>query len=211
MTEQHTPKPLTVLKWTLLTWAGWAAGIALIIGLGTLNEAAGISPEGQSVVGIGMGAGVGFMQWLALRKHVRSSHRWIWFSILGFSIAYILCDVILYFAGFHPDYFIILGTAAGALITGWLQYKYILRDISPFAKSWIAYCFLAWMLAHLLTMGAFLSNFRINDYIPRFLAITLAFIFILIGGPLLGFISGRRIVFILNRRTDAGMTAPEKQ
>ena len=63
-------------RWVLFTTYGWMIGILIVVSLAALSEAVfNIKDEsgGQAVVGIGMGAGVGMMQWLVLRKNLNGS------------------------------------------------------------------------------------------------------------------------------------------
>ena len=193
--NQISQKALSVNKWILYTCVGWTIGILLIILSGILLETIRIEIGGQSILGIGMGLGVGLMQWLALRKHSETGKMWIWFLFIGLSIPFIFLDVLSAFIELKPENYILIATAFGGLFTGWLQYRFILSKISDKAKSWIIYSSLGWIVSTLVTM----SLFWLNLHIERHFAIPLAFIFILIGGPLLGLITGYSIVSILER------------
>ena len=201
--EQQIQKPLKLKKWIWLTIAGWFIGVALVIGLGILAETILQGKEGlggQALVGVGMGIGVGLMQWIILRKYLRSALNWLWCSILGFTVAYVAFDIVASFItiGFDGATILPLATFIGALISGWLQYAFVLKKSVANSKGWIVYNAVAWLLAHLLTMGMFLIEIPKQSGVLGVLIIILAFVFILIGGPLLGFITGRFLVSKIN-------------
>lgn len=203
--NQESQKQLTQSRWIWLTIAGWFIGVALVIGLGILAETILQGKEGlggQALVGVGMGIGVGLMQWILLRKYLRSALNWLWCSILGFTVAYVASDVVAFFItiDFDPGTILPLATFIGALISGWLQYVFVLKKSVANSQGWIVYNAVAWLLAHLLTMGMFLIKIPKQSGVLGVLIIILAFVFILIGGPLLGFITGRFIVPLINKQ-----------
>ena len=208
MTEK-IQKQITVTRWTLLTWAGWTAGIIFIIGIGAIAETFGLGSDsgGQAIIGVGMGAGVGLMQWVALRNHLKSPFRWFWFSLIGFSVPYFCFDLVNSFITIDitADKALVFTTAIGGVLTGWLQYNYMLKGISPKAGRWVLYNGAAWLTAHLL----FNSFFALNTHgLPRYIVIPLALIMMLVGGggaPVLGIITGRAMVSILKNDNE-----PEK-
>jgi hypothetical protein len=46
------------------------------------------------MLGIGMGIGLGFMQWLILRKWIADALNWIWFLVLGLTIPFLLFELL---------------------------------------------------------------------------------------------------------------------
>lgn len=191
--NQVVQRPLTVSRWTLQTTVGWFIGFVLIISLGIVSENAGIGD--QSIVGIAMGFGVGFMQWFLLKKISPIGKSWMWFSTMGLSVPFILYDILGPQFNLRPESALPFATALGALLAGWLQYRYILAAISPKSKRWIVYNCIGWLIPCLLAMSLDLVN-RIHP--PEYIGIPLAFIFILGGGPILGLLTGRTIVAILS-------------
>ena len=94
-----------------------------------------------------------------------------------------------------------IATTLGALISSWLQYKFILRNITSKASNWIAYNTIAWLLAHLITSGLILINMKASFDIPKVINAVVALFFLTVGGPILGFITGRFIVPVINKQT----------
>jgi len=190
-------------KWILLTWSGWFVGVALVLGLSAVLEMlqAGKLLGDQSAVGIGMGFGVGLMQWIMLKNHLKSSQGWIWSSLIGFAIGYIAVDKYCSSLSLKPESYLPFATALGALITGLLQYFFILKKVSNSAMSWIWVSFFAWVVAHLMVQGLFLIDHKsLETYMPRILGIFITIFCILSGGPLLGYVTGKKIISILKDR-----------
>ncbi len=197
-------KQLTMKRWVLFTTYGWFVGILLVVGLAVVGEVTskvvGIR-SGQAAVGIGMGAGVGLMQWLAIRKYLLSSQGLFWSTIIGFSIAFILQDIVAVILEFvKSDASIAVETILpftvllGSLISGWLQYIFVFKKITAKSANCVLYSMIGWLLAALVTMGATQLNIKFGENIPKVLVAILASLFLTIGGPILGYITGRFIV-----------------
>ena len=204
--NQESPKQLTQNRWIWLTTAGWFIGILLIVGLAMLGEIilhAKDESGGQAAVGISMGTGVGLMQWVVLRRYLESVQKWLWFSIFGFTLSYVSFDLIAtnINLAIKAEVALPIATTLGALISSWLQYKFILRNITSKASNWIAYNTIAWLLAHLITSGLILINMKAIFDIPKVINAVVALFFLTVGGPILGFITGRFIVPVINKQT----------
>ena len=204
--NQESPKQLTQNRWIWLTTAGWFIGILLVVGFAMLGEIilhAKDESGGQAAVGIGMGTGVGLMQWVVLRRYLESVQKWLWFSIIGFTLSYVSFDLIAtnIDLAIKAEVALPFATTLGALITSWLQYRFILRNITSKASNWIAYNTIAWLLAHLITSGLILINMKASFDIPKVINAVVALFFLTVGGPILGFITGRFIVPVINKQT----------
>jgi hypothetical protein len=204
--NQESPKQLTQNRWIWLTTAGWFIGILLIVGLAMLGEIILHAKEesgGQAAVGIGMGTGVGLMQWVVLRRYLESVQKWLWFSIFGFTLSYVSFDLMAtnIDLAIKAEVALPIATTLGALISSWLQYKFILRNITSKASNWIAYNTIAWLLAHLIISGLILINMKAIFGIPKVINAVVALFFLTVGGPILGFITGRFIVPVINKQT----------
>lgn len=133
-------------KWIKATFIGWFLGIILILVLSSLFDAIGI--EGfQFFLGIGMGAGVGFMQGRLLRTSGFVNTSWLWTSVAGMGLPFIISDLLIISGGLSlGSYYIPVCIASGSIVVGALQYVY-LRKFSPRAARWILGCSLGWILA----------------------------------------------------------------
>ncbi|MCC7513879.1 MAG: hypothetical protein IT212_04200 [Bacteroidia bacterium] len=195
-------------RWVLFTTYGWFIGILLVVGFALIGEVLSNTigiPGGQAAVGIGMGAGVGLMQWLAARKYLTSSQKLFWFTFIGFSLAFILQDIVaITLDSVKPDVSVKVETMIpftvllGAFISGWLQYKFVFKKIIDKAVNWIFYSMASWLLATIITMGTPLLKFNMGENFPKVLIAIFAALFLTIGGPILGYITGRFIVTKVN-------------
>jgi hypothetical protein len=195
-----TQKSLTMKRWVLFTTYGWFMGILVIIGLALLAEALINTTEesgGQAIVGIGMGIGVGFMQWMAIRNTLIASGRFFWFTVIGFSFAFILRDFVseiintkIVAVPISVEVTIPFAVLLGGLVSGWLQYRFILKKTMDQAVHWISYVVVGWLLATLITMTMPLLSIKTAENFPKVLIVIIALLFLSIGGPILGFITG---------------------
>lgn len=178
-------KQFTITRWTISTFWGWQLGVIFILLLSSFLDFIGIEYM-QFYLGVGMGAGVGFTQWWLLKKYIVVKKKsWIWFSILGMGIPFIILDLLLIT---NSNYKPVLGISFGALALGLLQYS-VLKKYSAKAGVWIFGCFSGWSLAVLTT---FSINYTIR-LSAIFSTLVLAFInlfLILAGGIVLGIVTG---------------------
>jgi hypothetical protein len=196
------PKPLSKLTWIWFTTAGWFAGFAFTLLIGLPLEALGIG--NQSMIGIGMGAGVGLLQALLLRRYGISGKIWFWTSFIGMSIPYILFDLLAEKIKMRPEEVLPIITAIGSLLMGVLQYNFQVALISKNSKSWIVVNCVGWTLAHIL-LNALDFNFIKQLNLPVFFNVLLAVVLIMGGGPVLGLITSRSIVSILKSHEKMGL------
>lgn len=143
-----------------------------------------------------MSIGMGIMQWIALKRYRINGGKWVLSSAAGFTISFLLLDGLSYFLNLKPEVGLPFATALGSFISGWLQYHFILADISNKGKKWVVYCVLGWVLAALAEQGVYSLPIK-HFHLPRYVDISIAFLFILIGGPVMGLITGPTIVDIL--------------
>mgnify|MGYP000250285469 CR=1 FL=1 len=175
----------TSSKWILFSSLGWLLGVILTLVFSVTFDAIGI--EGlQFFMAIGMGLGMGFMQWRFLNAHIKISKQWISYLAIGLTIPFLVLDIIKQFVYFQPDALLIaLCISAGSIITGLLQIKLI----KPYIKSsilWIALSFLGWTLAGLSIFSVDYTH-HISDHNLTLFFINLSAL--LIGGPIVGFIT----------------------
>lgn len=200
--EKAFRKPLSELTWVGFTTAGWFTGFAFTLLIGLPLEALGIG--NQSMIGIGMGAGVGLLQARLLGRYGISGKIWFWTSLIGMSIPYILYDLLAEKIKMRPEEVLPIITAIGSLLVGGLQYNYQLKSISKKSKSWIALTCLGWTLAHIL-LNALDFNFIKQLTLPVSFNVLLAVALIVGGGPVLGLFTSRSIVSILKKHEKMGL------
>lgn len=175
-------KNFSILKFTVFSFLGWLFGVILIILLSSLLDALGIEDK-QFFTGIGIGSGVGLLQWMYLRKQTDIGKSWLWSSAIGIGLPFLIHDLLP--AG-TIEYKLPLFVMAGGLCTGMLQY-FILNRYSQRAAFWIAGCFAAWALSvYCINLIEFTRELSANNLLIALLNLIL----ILSGGILLGLISG---------------------
>jgi hypothetical protein len=194
--EKAFRKPLSELTWIWFTTTGWFTGLAFTLLIGLPLEALGIG--NQSMIGIGMGAGVGLLQARLLRRYGISGKIWFWTSFVGMSIPYILYDLLAEKIIMRPEEVLPILTAIGSLLVGGLQYEYQLKSISNKSKSWIVLTCVGWTLAHIL-LNALDFNFIKQLNLPEFFNVLFSVSLIMGGGPVLGLFTSRSIVSIVKK------------
>lgn len=176
-------------KWILNSFAGWFAGILLILLFSSILEAMGIHHQ-QFYLGLGMGMGVCTMQWLQLRKHLSVSYWWVVSAAAGLGLPFVIFDLL-------PDG--ILGNylpyaiAVGGLLAGLFQYLQM-RTVARGAGRWVYGCWISWTAA---VATVFLIDYTSRISIAVLLLAIINFALILAGGIIQGWISGlfmKRIV-----------------
>jgi hypothetical protein len=170
-----------VKQWTLNTFYGWLIGFAFILVLAIGLEAIGLT--GQFFIGTGMGAGVGWMQWRLGRHAFDLDKRWIWASIIGMTLPFLVLD---YGPGLpiSESFRLPAGVLDGAVLTGILQ-AYLIRKRSPKAWWWFFICMIAWTTAPILILVSEQASVLFGKtYVTGFLTLLL----ILAGGLSIGWV-----------------------
>lgn len=179
------PTELSNTKWIKATAIGWLSGIILVLLLAMVFEGMGIHSM-QFFMGIGMGAGVGFMQWHVLRKILAINKNWILAAVTGMSVPFLLFDLLQIFAGVKlgPDY-ILYSVSIAALLTGILQ-SLILKKFTPAANLWVAANIMGWIAATLTFLSInYTKQVFSNNLVIFFVNIAV----MLAGGFVFGFIT----------------------
>lgn len=178
-------KQFRITRWTKATFLGWLLGVIFILLLSSVLDFIGIEHM-QFYLGVGMGAGVGFTQWLLLKKNTAVKNKnWIWFSVLGMGIPFVILDLIL---KTNTNYKPVLGISFGALALGLLQYS-VLKKYSAKAGVWIFGCFAGWSLA-VLTTFSINYTMRLSGILSTLALAFINLVLILAGGIVLGIVTG---------------------
>ncbi len=167
-------------QWIFATVQGWFLGFAVVIVLALLLDLIGANV--QSIVGIGMGAGVGYMQARLLRQRIGVYKQWMWSSVISMSLPFLAWDLTAAL-GIELPFSLLACVLIGSLILGLLQWQ-ILRKHSDNAYWWVPGCILAWGLA---------------TAAPDMLVI----VSILLGGVVLGAVTGAVLTRILPEQVEA--------
>ncbi len=193
---KQVPKIFSTSAWIKATFFGWFLGIILILVLSSSFDGIGI--EGfQFFLGIGIGAGVGFMQGRLLRTSGFVNAPWLWTSVAGMGLPFIISDLLIIYGGLSlGSYYIPVCIASGSVIVSVLQYVYLKR-FSPKAVRWILGCSLGWILAG-VTVFAIDYTRHITDHVMVGFFLNLSLI--LGGGIVLGLITSPFLKMILRQK-----------
>lgn len=188
-------KDLSSSKWIKATFFGWFLGIILILVLSSLFDAIGI--EGfQFFLGIGIGAGVGFMQGRLLRTTTFVNKPWLWASIIGMGLPFMISDLLILYGDLSlGSYYIPICIASGSVLVSVLQFLY-LKKCSPKAMLWILGCSLGWMLAGITVFAIDYTNHIADQVMVQFF---LNLFLILGSGVVLGLVTGPFLKAILRQ------------
>lgn len=178
---------LTIGRWTLATFLGWLLGVIVILVFSSLLDAAGIEHL-QFYVGLGMGAGVGFSQWLFLRKRFLITQKWFWFSATGMDLPFAVLD---FFLPGNVTYKLPISVAPGGIATGILQTS-LLKKCFSIGVQWVISSFAGWVFAA-LTVLLIDYTMILRSASNALLLALLNLILILAGRTILGWMNGRSL------------------
>ena len=131
-------------KWVRLSGAGWMLGIPFVAALALLGEAVGIGGI-QVLVGLGMGAGMGWMQGRLMHGVLQQFWPWFWSCVVGLGVPFLAVDMVKLASRDFPFYPYSCVVLSGLLVSIW-QYV-LLRARFQNAGWWIAGSLLGWSLA----------------------------------------------------------------
>jgi hypothetical protein len=181
-------------RWVLGTFVGYVLGfVFILLGVIPLDLIGGMA-EGFSLVGIGMGAGVGYVQGRVARQWLGASRRWVWASVIGMGVPFVVFDLV---AGFWSELsdvssllLILLTVVIGGLLVGLLQRR-ILCSHSDSAIWWVPTCVVGWTLAAWTTTNII----SLDTYGVAIFNLSM----ILMGGVVLGVVTGGGLTWMLRR------------
>jgi hypothetical protein len=145
-----------ILRWTLFTCVGWLFGIPIIIVLALLGEAVGIGGA-QTIVGAGMGAGIGLLQSRVIRRLVHNPFWWICSCVIGLGTPFLVTDI-LNLVGWSLPYSLLAAIGIGGLVVGVWQSLLFSSRITK-TGLWIVASVFGWTLAAATSSAA--------DYLAR--------------------------------------------
>jgi len=182
--------------WVLLTFLGLGFGFLVGFVLGHVVL-------GNVSVGIGIGAVVGLLQWLLLRRHIPHSAWWIPATAIGlfvplglYGIAWLLWKVPFDLGWPMGGLAWAACFLAGGALAGRLQLPVLRRRIAE-PGSWVLYSAVGWCASVFPMM---ISPDMTGDLPIPLLVLRNAFMSPAFGGILLGAITGIGIMRLLRRR-----------
>lgn len=131
-------------RWIRATLLGWLLGFVLVIVGATIGGMIGMG-ESQVLIGIGMGAGVGYMQGRVAQQWLGPIRRWFTASVVGMGVPFVISDLAVAVWD-RFAYSLPLCVAIGGLLVGVLQRR-ILRSHCHRANWWILASVAGWVVA----------------------------------------------------------------
>lgn len=174
-------------RWLIASVIGWVVGLILAIVLSYAVVSLFYDETTNLIVGLVLAAGVGLAQMIAVRKVLPLTWRWVWGAAAGIGLPFVIAVVIdeMWFseAETFEAGFVIVGAVGGAL-AGLIQHV-TLKPHTSRAKWWILASPVSWALA-------WATNILIGEA------------GIIVGGIVLGAVSGAMLIWIVNDRPSIG-------
>jgi hypothetical protein len=176
------------IRWVRGTFVGYLLGFVFIILGGIVGHLLDM-PESNFIVGIAMGAGVGYGQGRVAKDWLGTIWPWLWATAIGLAVPFVLVDIAaVVWSDFDGLRYLELDVAVAGLCVGLLQRR-ILRSHSDRANWWVLFSVAGWSLAAwtaaVTPMGG--QNALLNLGM------------ILGGGVVLGIVTGGALVWTLRR------------
>lgn len=181
-------------RWVRGTFGGWLLGFVFILLGAIAGDLLGMGEsESQFIVGVAMGAGVGYAQGRVARQWFGATWRWTWASVIGMGVPFLASDFLGAVWGGY-SFSLPLVVVIGALLVGFLQ-REVLRSHSNRANWWVPACVAGWTLA---AATAAVSGVLASGPSAQWLVL-LRVAVILLGGVVLGTVTGGTLVWMLRR------------
>ena len=185
------------VRWVIATTLGWLLGFVLVIVQALIWDA--IGARVQLIVGVGIGAGVGYMQSRMIGEWIDSPLRWLWASLLGMGTPFVIWDLAAVF-GFGRVLALPHCVLIGSVLVGILQGR-LLRPRFRRAWWWIPACVVGWGLP----AGAIaLEQAGLLPVLTRVLSLVAMFA----GGVIVGAVTGLALLWIAGQERSDLETAP---
>jgi len=180
-------------RWVFATFWGWLLGFVFMMAGAITADLAMGAERAQFFIGLGMGAGIGYAQARVTSQFLGIGDRWGWLTVAGMGAPFIMADL-LRIAGIGLPFFpsIWLCASCGGLLVGLLQHP-LLRRHGSRARWWVAASLAGWLLAGAtpLLYGTLLGIG------PGAVAAVINIGAILLGGAVLGVVTGATLVWVL--------------
>lgn len=184
-----------ISKWYVATLIGWIIGFVGVIIVAVSLESIGVG-NFQFFIGICIGFGVGYMQGRLLNKVVKVDLKWMWASVIGMGLAFVITEFGSAIWTLIPEYNLNYAVALGGLLVGISQFR-VIRKFSGRAAWWIVINFLSWTLS--------IQMHSLNDYTGNWDKSLqwLGIVIFILGPPLvLGLVSALGMNWILKAKTE---------
>jgi len=177
-------------RWVRGTFVGWLLGLVIIIVALIGGDLIG-KGDGDSlfIIGISMGAGVGYAQGRMVKRWLGAARGWVWTSVIGIGVPFVVFDFVGTIWSGLPDVVQLqLEVVISGLLVGVLQRRVLCLHSSR-ANWWIPACVAGWTLAASTAASGSLLDII---FLGRWLNVAT----ILLGGVVLGLVTGGVLVCI---------------
>ncbi len=176
------------IRWVRGTFAGYLLGFVFVL-LGSMaGDLIGL-PGSDFIIGIGMGVGVGYVQGRMAKQLLGANWRWMWATVIGLGVPFLVEDLIAAaWSEFDSLHSLQLDVAICGLFVGLLQRR-ILRSHSERANWWVPISVVGW------TLAAWTASVNFTGSLDAILNLGM----ILMGGVVLGAVTGGALVWMLRR------------
>lgn len=175
-------------RWLKATTLGWLLGFVLVVILAIAWDQVG--GGAQFMVGIGMGAGVGFTQARIVEEWMGRPSRWIWSTTVGMGLPFLLWDLGV---GLGADavFSLPLCVLAGSLFVGVLQGR--LLRVGFHRTTW-------WIPASIVGWGLPVAAMAVGDSgVLSGAGAIVSVVAMFLGGAVLGVVTGKTLVSMPRR------------
>ena len=196
-TKARQPDRTLFHSWIRATTLGWLIGFVLVVALAMVWDVLG--GGAQFMVGVGMGAGVGYMQARVTSTWTGRIQPWLWASIVGMGVPFVLWDVASATAA-KALFSLPVCVLLGGVLTGVLQ-KPLLRPQFERTSWWMPACVVGWGLpAGAIALGN-------SGFAPPVFGL-LSTIVMFFGGLLLGAVTGKTLEWMSPRERSGERPEP---
>lgn len=191
MSSEHRQKDRQFFgRWVRGTFFGWIVGLVVIIVAGISGDLIGKGEiDSQFIIGLGMGAGVGYVQGRVLKRWLGAARDWAWMSVIGIGLPFLVFDFVGAIWNGLPEVLRLeLEVAISGLLVGALQRR-VLSPHSSKANWWVPACVAGWTLAAATAASGSLLDITFPSRLLNLATI-------LLGGVVLGLVTGGVLVWI---------------
>jgi hypothetical protein len=175
-------------RWVKATALGWLLGFVLVLVLAVAWDQLG--GGAQFMVGVGMGAGVGFVQARVVEEWVARTSHWTWATTVGMGLPFLAWDL---GAAVGVDGFFSLSSCvvAGSLLVGVLQSR-LLRVGFQRTALWVPASLVGWGLP---AAAVAVGDSGVLSGAGALVSVGAMFV----GGAILGVVTGKALVSMPER------------
>jgi hypothetical protein len=160
--ESRDPREQFTARWVRACATGWIGGLALVLLLAVLWDLVG--GVAQFMVGVGMGAGVGWSQSRVLRHWLIKPGSWVLASTVGMGAPFVLSDIVALLGG--SIYALSWCAVVGGAIAGVWQAR-LLRDNVSHTGRWWLWSMLGWAAKRSRASRPVVRNWPARWRVPR--------------------------------------------